>query len=393
MIKNVFILEDASEMGGVQHSTYNFLKDVKESDIYNFRVLIPEKGTFSNFLDSENISYSIYESIKLLSTSISFINDTLRIPNPISWIINYYSLRKSRLSLFKLLSNEPKSILITKGLGSHFLGAFVAKKNGIPCIMYLQDELSPRYFGLNIFFFNFFVLKHATKIITDGNTIKSQLWNKYLSITSIIYNGVSSKDNFVPHFRNSVRNELHLPLNAFVIGHIARITPWKGQLYLLNAFIKYAKENDNAYLILVGSPLFTDNSYFTQLKYIAENSDFSSRIIFTGYSTDLGKLLSSFDLFLYPSLEKDTTPLALLSALVSGIPVAFSNIHSLSEVKSLIPDLQVFDPKNIDEIISVIRASKQSIIISKNEKVRELANYYFSSEVMSSRILEILKSI
>ena len=74
-----------------------------------------------------------------------------------------------------------------------------------------------------------------------------------------------------------------------------------------------------------------------------------------GYRTDLNDIFSAMDLFVYPSLEKDTSPLALLSALSAGLPVGVSNIYSLSEITNLCPAVDIFNPKSLEEIILLLK--------------------------------------
>ena len=54
---------------------------------------------------------------------------------------------------------------------------------------------------------------------------------------------------------------------------------------------------------------------------------------------------SGLDFFIYSPIEKDTSPLALISALASGLPVSFSDIDSLKEMKKA-DCLIVMHPKN-----------------------------------------------
>ena len=44
------------------------------------------------------------------------------------------------------------------------------------------------------------------------------------------------------------------------------MTPWKGQEKLLDAFVPYSKINRNAYLLLIGSPVFDNDKYYKKIK-------------------------------------------------------------------------------------------------------------------------------
>ena len=91
-------------------------------------------------------------------------------------------------------------------------------------------------------------------------------------------------------------------------------------------------------------PVFDSNNYINCVKNEIIKHGLMDKIILTGYRTDLDKMFSIMDLFVYPSLEKDTSPLALLSALSSGLPVASSSIKSLQEIIDKVPSILLFNP-------------------------------------------------
>ena len=140
------------------------------------------------------------------------------------------------------------------------------------------------------------------------------------------------------------RQEFNVPIDSYIIGHVGRITPWKGQIKLVEAFIDYLPRNNKAILILVGAPTFDSDKYLNDIKKLINQHKLKDRIILTGYRTDLNKVYSMMDLFIYPSLEKDTSPLALLSALSSGLPVAISSIESLKEIIGNFSRIPIFNP-------------------------------------------------
>jgi glycosyltransferase involved in cell wall biosynthesis len=129
-----------------------------------------------------------------------------------------------------------------------------------------------------------------------------------------------------------VRRELGIGPDALVIGHAARITPWKGQAHLLEAFGKIAARHSSALLLLVGAHTFDNDRYEQGLRLRARTLGLENRIIFAGFRDDLPQVLASMDIFAYPSVEKDTSPLALLSAMACGLPVVGFDIDGVREV-------------------------------------------------------------
>jgi glycosyltransferase involved in cell wall biosynthesis len=110
------------------------------------------------------------------------------------------------------------------------------------------------------------------------------------------------------------------------------MTPWKGQHYLLEAFAQLADDFPHSYLLLVGGALFDGDNYEQQLHQRSRALGLENRVIFTGYRTDLPQTLAAMDIFAYPSTEKDTSPLALLSAMAVGLPIVAFDIAGIREV-------------------------------------------------------------
>jgi glycosyltransferase involved in cell wall biosynthesis len=169
-------------------------------------------------------------------------------------------------------------------------------------------------------------------IVVDGTPIARQLPLIVQARTSVLLNGVDTRV-FTPAVDGQlVRTQLGIGLQQVVIGHAARITPWKGQHHLLEAFGMLAPRFPQLRLLLVGSAMFDNDAYEQRLRARVEELGLSSRVIFAGFRRDLPQVLAAVDIFAYPSVEKDTSPLALLSAMSSGLPVVAFDIEGVREV-------------------------------------------------------------
>ena len=100
------------------------------------------------------------------------------------------------------------------------------------------------------------------------------------------------------------------------------------------------------------------------------------------------------DLFIYPSIEKDTSPLALLGALSGGLPVTVSSIESLEEIIEIFPAISLFDPLNKIEIINIFRMfeiERVRIEISKSIKL-EFKNH-FNLKTHIQNMMEVINTV
>ncbi len=386
------LLEDASEMGGVQHSSLNLLLGLKVDSSINPMIILPEEGVFSGLCRDSEINYCILPKPALKGTSFSIWNDWIRLPNFKAMWQNWHQIRWYANQLYSFWQENPPDIVLTKGMGAHFAGGLACKTAGIPCIWHLQDFISERYLGLYKKIFGYYANRLADFLIADGMSIIQQLPNSAQRKTKVIFNGVDVDTFYQPDIRDEIRKILNIPTNAYVIGHIARLTPWKGQHLLLAAFSKYAAKHPNAFLLLIGSPLFGEEEYLSYLKNKIAQYNLTNRVIMPGYRTDLGAILAAMDIFIYPSVEKDTSPLSLIGALAAGLPAGVSSIPGLEEMVNGCKGVQLFKNRSIKEMEEIMMYfESEDRRKSAIEINRQWAKDHFSLETYVMQITQVIK--
>src|SRR5262249_8259417 len=93
-----------------------------------------------------------------------------------------------------------------------------------------------------------------------------------------------------------------------------------------------ANEHPNVTLLLAGTPVFDHDGYERRLRALATEFALEDRIKFAGYRHDLPQVLAAMDVFAFTSIEKDTSPLVLLSAMSSGLPIVAFDIDGVKEL-------------------------------------------------------------
>ncbi len=340
----ITFIEESSNIGGVQSSTIGLAKWlVKKKDI-DVEILLPSEGLLMEKCLHFNLKFKNYKAVFPLSSSKSFLNDKYRIPNIFSWIFNISVILLNLIKVKNLLAETRPDIVITKGLYSHIYSGFASQILGIKCICHLQDLITSRYNRILVSLFNKILNKNSNFIICDGKTIFDNLTKSLKLRSCIILNGI----NFYDHRRSDnlglkYREKLKIPLDAYVIGNLSRITPWKGQLEVLLPFIQYSKQNPNAYLLLAGSPLFDRSDYLTSIKKTVVKNNLSRKVIMPGFEDDIKSFFSCIDVYIQPSISKDTSPISLIHSFAAGIPAIISRINSLREIKQMVPQIEQFE--------------------------------------------------
>ncbi|HYR76620.1 MAG TPA: glycosyltransferase family 4 protein [Pyrinomonadaceae bacterium] len=327
--KTIVFVESAAAMGGVQFSTL-YLAQSLDKGRWRPIVVCPQEGDLTNACRESGIETHVLDHLRLWSTSIRV--GATRLPNPAAWAWDAGVIVIAARRLKRFLVQCSPDLVVTKGLSSHFLGGLAARKLRIPCVWHVQDFISERTFGIYRRVFGRAARWLPTQVIADGVSIAEQLPRSLQSRITTIHNGVDTSV-FHPGLDGAgVRREFAIPVGDLVVGHMGRITPWKGQHYLIEAFARIANRNPNVTLLLVGAPVFDNDSYQRRLLNLATQFGLDGRIKFAGFRHDTARVLAAMDLFAFTSIEKDTSPLALLSAMACGLPIVAFDIAGVREL-------------------------------------------------------------
>lgn len=132
----------------------------------------------------------------------------------------------------------------------------------------------------------------------------------------VLRNGIDlSEYQTVPAMsRERVLKELGLQTEAKVIGHVGRFSKSKNQLFILDVLKKLLVEDDSYIAILVG-----DGPVRETIEEEATKKGIQKHIRFLGERPDIPLLMSSFDVFLFPSLFEGFG-MVMLEAQAAGTP-------------------------------------------------------------------------
>jgi len=390
--KIVFV-ESAAAMGGVQFSTL-YLAEALNRSRWHPVVVCPEEGDLPRACRAKSIDTKIVRQPRLWSTSVR-IGSTRRLPNPFAWGWNAMVMFRASRRLKKLLRAMGPDVVVTKGLSSHLIGGFAARQLNTPCVWHVQDFISERSFGIYQRFFGWAARRLSYAIIADGATIKDQLPSSIRNRVSVIHNGIDT-EVFRPEIDGSgVRRELGIAASAFVIGSVGRLTPWKGQHYLIEAFARIEGKYPHAVLLVAGSPVFDNDAYERRLRSMAAKFRLEDRIKFAGYRHDLPGVLGAMNVLAFTSIEKDTSPLALLSAMSSGRAIAAFDIDGVRELIDEEPGLLLVSTGDVDQLALAIEKliSNPELRERFSKRARRAAEQNFSLTQFRKRFEKVIDDV
>lgn len=324
----VALVDVSAKMGGVEFSTL-YLAQRMDRNRFRPLVICPEEGDLPRRCRESGIPVQIVRQPHLLTSS--FRLGKRLVPNPLSWLVNGVLFIVIAWRLRRVLRQHDVVLVCTKGMFAHFYGGLAARMAGLPCVWHVQDLIANRYGGLYMRLFGMAGRLLADRLIADGTPIQAQ-WARYLPQDRIhlIYNGVDIEQFSPETDGTAVRTEWRVDQGSLLVGNAARLTPWKGQDYLIRAFAALAQEFPHASLVLVGTPTFDNDAFEQHLRELA--APLGGRVIFAGFRWDLPQVLAALDIYAHVSVEKDTSPLSIVSAAASGKPILCTAVEGVAEL-------------------------------------------------------------
>jgi glycosyltransferase involved in cell wall biosynthesis len=123
----------------------------------------------------------------------------------------------------------------------------------------------------------------------------------------------------------AIRQELGLPVNAFVFGSVGRLSEQKAPLDALAAFSAVAARHPGSRFVFVG-----DGPLRAAVEAAAAAVGLADRVRFTGVRRDVGALLSAFDAFVLSS-RWEGLPRTVPQAMAAGLPVVATAVDGTPE--------------------------------------------------------------
>ncbi|HSQ76791.1 MAG TPA: glycosyltransferase family 4 protein [Bacteroidota bacterium] len=134
-----------------------------------------------------------------------------------------------------------------------------------------------------------------------------------------------------PAFRQEMRMRTRGRLGAgddvVVVGNVARLVPFKGHRYLLEAIAHVVREEPRVLFPIIG-----DGELLQDLQERARTLGIESAVRFLGFQDHLEEWYPAFDIYTHSSLElaAEMFPIAILRALAAGLPVVCTRVGGIA---------------------------------------------------------------
>ncbi len=167
----------------------------------------------------------------------------------------------------------------------------------------------------------------------------------------IVYLGVPLEEFSRPRSDEDVRAaraELGIAADEIVAGTVTRLHESKGNSYLVDAAQLVVRERPRVRFVMVGEGPLRE-----PLEQQAKAHGLGDRFVFAGFARDIPRVMSTFDMSVFPSLWEGT-PLTVFEALAMGRAIVATDADGLVDVLTHDRDAVIVPKRNARELATAI---------------------------------------
>jgi glycosyltransferase involved in cell wall biosynthesis len=245
-------------------------------------------------------------------------------------------LHKSRFdpatlpALLKVIDRKRIDILHLHGYGATTFGRLAGAMRRLPTILHEHANLTDTPWFQKV---ADAALEPATDIAIAVSQSTADFVIKARRIppakVKVVYLGVPLEEFSRPRTAGEVRaarEELGIAPDDFAIGTVTRLHESKGNACLVDAARLVLDERPRARFFVVGEGPLREG-----LEQQAKALNLGDRFVFSGFARDVPRVISAFDLSVFPSLWEGT-PLTVFEALAMGKPIVATDADGLLDV-------------------------------------------------------------
>ncbi|WP_342406508.1 glycosyltransferase family 4 protein [Brevibacillus sp. FSL K6-2834] len=169
----------------------------------------------------------------------------------------------------------------------------------------------------------------------------------------------------------------------------ARLVPYKGQRYLIEALAKLARVRDDFVCQFAG-----EGPDRTELEALVGQHNLDHHIEFLGNRSDIFHLLKQASIFVLPSLVENHS-LAIMEAQIIGLPIVTTRVGGNAELVSHHHTGLLVEPQNSEELFQALLMlmNNKTLREKLSHDARRWARKYWRHDFMVNRTLEVYEQV
>lgn len=342
-MKSILVIHQSAELYGSDKTLWYLVTHLPKEE-FKIIVVLPNKGPLQELLEESQIHVEVLPVLKLHRNLFT----------PKNLIFFAFDFFKCLLSYKKLHENHHFQIVYSNTLAV-LAGMFFSKINQIKHVWHVHEIIEHPKTIANLY--AKILQKTSVKVICNSNATKLNLINrneKLSSICTVVHNGILiPKNNISKDHISEIRSCLFKAnKNQLVIALVGRISRWKGQKLLLEAFEIVSKLHPNLKLVFVGSPPPNQDFYVEDLKQLIEKSNVNKQIEIIPFQNNIQEIWHAIDIAVVPSTEPEPFGLVAIEAMAAKKPVIAANHGGLTEIIENNVSGLLFKPNQTEDLVN-----------------------------------------
>ena len=233
-------------------------------------------------------------------------------------------------ALLKVMDRQQTDILHLHGYGATTFGRLAGKMRGLPTILHEHANLTDTPWFQKV---ADRMLAPATDIAiaVSKSTADFVIQARQMppERVKVVYLGVPLEEFSRPRTLEEIaaaRRDLEAAPDDFVMGTVTRLHDSKGNEYLVEAAAEVVRQRPHTRFYLFG-----EGPLKPQLEAQAKALNLGDRFVFGGFTRDVARTVSAFDVEVFPSLWEGT-PLTVFEGLAMGKTILATDADGLLDV-------------------------------------------------------------
>ncbi len=360
------------------------LLDVIRSTTHTAEVVLLSDGPFRELLEQMNVPVHILSAGNAGETRRDSGVGTLLASSP-----SFFRMR-TKLALLAsgfdvIYANSQKAFLVSA----------LAKQRHQFLIWHLRDILDADHFSS---------VMRRVAVFAGNNAADLIIANSMATLDAlshsggrrekavVIYNGINQTafDAVDDSSIAALRSKLGLA-GKFVVGAFGRLSPWKGQLMLVEALSGLPE----VHAVIVGDALFGEKAYAESLQARVRALGLEERVHFLGFRRDIPLLMRTVDVVVHSAISPEPFGRVIVEGMLARRPVIATRAGGALEILTDGETGILVPPGDIEALRQVIARLKDdpAMRVFLGERGRQHAIKQFSVERMVALIDDVLTRI
>ena len=298
-MKRILFIHSSSELYGSDRSLLNIVKYINKKK-YKIFVLLPTDGALKNEIKKiPEVRVDIFELAVLRRKNLSpkgairYIRD---------FVVSYQFLKR--------YVREYEIDIVDTNTSVIFVGAIVAKRNGLRSIWHVREIIKSNFENRVI---SSIIQRYADCVIVNSKATGENLKANKNKI-EVVYNAVEEQ-------KQSPRKQHE----ALTVGMAGRINRWKGQSLFVDVAERVKREFPEVIFKIAGETYIGEENIKQELIDYIKEKGLSQTVQLLGQVDDMLAFYSSIDVLVLPSIQPEPFGLVLIEAMECGVPVIATN--------------------------------------------------------------------